>query len=78
MCMLLNNLITAEYKAKPDTRGPETFKYSKDPLMTPPEAMGIGGADYSQYYSKTALGLTMLRDNILGPERFRLRLSRIY
>jgi len=59
-----------EYDRKPGKNGPPTFKTSKDPLMTPPEAMGIGGADYGQYYSKTALGLTMLRNNILGPERF--------
>jgi hypothetical protein len=57
-----------EYKANPNTRGPQTFKNSKDPLMTPPEAMGL--RDYGQYYSKTAVGLTMLRNNVLGPERF--------
>jgi hypothetical protein len=41
---------------------------STDPLMTPPEAIGLG--DYNQYYSKTSLGLTMLRNDVLGPERF--------
>ncbi|WP_299517693.1 M1 family metallopeptidase [Mucilaginibacter sp.] len=41
---------------------------SKDPLMTPPEAIGLN--DYGQYYNKTALGLDMLRDVVLGPERF--------
>ena len=39
-----------------------------DPLMTPPEAMGLNS--YVQYYSKTSQGLTILRNNILGPERF--------
>ncbi|WP_317169526.1 M1 family aminopeptidase [Mucilaginibacter humi] len=41
---------------------------SGDPLMTPPEAIGL--SDYGQYYNKTALGLDMLRDVVLGPERF--------
>jgi len=61
-----------EYEAKPkDEPTPvPTFANSKDPLMTPPEAMGIGRADYGQYYAKTALGLTILRNNVLGPERF--------
>ena len=36
--------------------------------MTPPEAIGLG--DYGQYYFKTALGLTMLREKVLGPDRF--------
>jgi hypothetical protein len=44
------------------------YKNSKDPLMTPPEAIGL--RDYGQYYSKTALGLDMLRNVVLGPERF--------
>jgi Peptidase family M1 domain len=61
-----------EYAPKPGSkpRPVPTFKDSKDPLMTPPEAMGITGADYGQYYSKTSLGLTILRNNVLGPERF--------
>jgi aminopeptidase N len=61
-----------EYAPKPGStpRPVPTFKTSKDPLMTPPEAMGIGGADYGQYYSKTSLGLTILREQVLGPERF--------
>ncbi len=46
------------------------MKRSHDPLMTPPEAMGLSGADYGQYYSKTALGLTVLRNDVLGPKRF--------
>ncbi|MDB5144171.1 MAG: family metallopeptidase [Mucilaginibacter sp.] len=46
----------------------QTFKNSKDPLMTPPEAIGL--RDYGQYYYKTALGLDMLRNVVLGPDRF--------
>ncbi|MDE3214466.1 MAG: M1 family metallopeptidase, partial [Bacteroidota bacterium] len=41
---------------------------AKDPLMTPPEAMGL--RDYGQYYFKTAAGLNMLRNTVLGPSRF--------
>ncbi len=44
------------------------YSRSKDPLMTPPEAIGLN--DYGQYYNKTALGLDMLRDVVLGPDRF--------
>jgi hypothetical protein len=45
-----------------------SFKNSKDPLMTAPEAMGL--REYGQYYSKTALGLDMLRNVVLGHDRF--------
>ena len=41
---------------------------SKDPLMTPPESMSL--SDYGQYYFKTATGLNILRNTVLGPERF--------
>ena len=61
-----------EYAPKP-TAEPipvATFANSQDPLMTPPEAMGVGRADYGQYYHKTAEGLTILRNQVLGPERF--------
>jgi hypothetical protein len=44
------------------------YKNSTDPLMTPPEAIGL--KDYAQYYFKTSLGLEMLRNNVVGPERF--------
>ena len=44
------------------------FKNSHDPLMTPPEAIGLH--DYGQYYDKTALGLNMLRNVVLGRDRF--------
>jgi aminopeptidase N len=36
--------------------------------MTAPEAIGLN--DYGQYYTKTALGLDILRNVVLGPERF--------
>jgi len=44
------------------------FKNSKDPLMTASEAIGLN--DYGQYYNKTALGLHMLRNVVLGADRF--------
>jgi len=40
----------------------------RDPLMTVSEAMDYG--QHYQYYSKTAYGLKLLRDVILGPDRF--------
>ncbi len=42
------------------------LKREKDPLMTAPEAQN----EYGQYYFKTALGLDILRNVVLGPERF--------
>jgi hypothetical protein len=42
------------------------LKREKDPLMTPPEAQN----EYYQYYAKTALGLDILRNVVLGPDRF--------
>jgi aminopeptidase N len=45
-----------------------SFKNIKDPLMTAPEAMGL--REYGQYYNKTALGLDMLRNVVLGHDRF--------
>ncbi|WP_461452025.1 M1 family metallopeptidase [Mucilaginibacter sp.] len=59
-----------EYKdtAKIAQRILRSYRRSTDPLMTPPEAIGLN--DYGQYYSKTALGLVMLRNDVLGPERF--------
>jgi hypothetical protein len=41
---------------------------SKDPLMTPPESIAL--SDYGQYYFKTATGLNMLRNSVIGPDRF--------
>lgn len=46
----------------------QQYKSSKDPLMTPPEAIGLN--DYGQYYVKTALGLKILRNVVLGADRF--------
>ncbi len=40
----------------------------KDPLMVVPEAMGL--TEYGQYYGKTAFGLVLLRNVILGKDRF--------
>jgi hypothetical protein len=39
-----------------------------DPLMIAPEAMGL--RDYGQYYVKTSLGLDILRNVVLGHDRF--------
>ncbi len=44
------------------------MKTNTDPLMTPPEAMDLD--DYGLYYNKTSLCLDMLRNVVLGPERF--------
>ena len=44
------------------------LKRLKDPLMVAPEAMGLN--DYGQYYVKTSAGLDMLRNVVLGPDRF--------
>jgi hypothetical protein len=59
-----------EYKdtAKTAQRILRSYRRSTDPLMTPPEAIGLN--DYGQYYNKTSLGLVMLRNDVLGPERF--------
>ncbi len=43
-----------------------SMKKGKDPLMTPPEAMSEGG----MYYYKTAVALNILRNNVLGADRF--------
>ncbi|HVV54871.1 MAG TPA: M1 family metallopeptidase [Mucilaginibacter sp.] len=42
------------------------MEHSEDALMVPPEAIN----NYGQYYVKTALGLDILRNEILGPDRF--------
>ncbi len=41
---------------------------NQDPLMMPPEAMDMD--DYGLYYNKTSLCLDMLRNVVLGSERF--------
>jgi aminopeptidase N len=45
-----------------------TMEHAKDPLMTPPEAISL--RDYGQYYSKTAAALNILRNSVIGPNRF--------
>lgn len=49
-------------------RGATMMNRISEPLMTPPEAMGL--RDYGAYYFKTALALNLLRDNVIGPNRF--------
>ena len=49
-------------------REANSMKRNKNPLMTPPEAMGL--RDYGMYYSKTAVGLNILRNSIIGANRF--------
>lgn len=44
----------------------KSMRNSKDPLMTAPEVMREGG----MYYYKTAAGLNILRNTILGSDRF--------
>ncbi|MGI4020072.1 MAG: M1 family metallopeptidase [Janthinobacterium lividum] len=44
------------------------MKTNKDALMMPPEAMDLD--DYGLYYNKTSLCLDMLRDVVLGADRF--------
>ena len=44
------------------------MKRGSDPLMTPPESISL--KDYGQYYFKTAAGLNILRNSVIGPERF--------
>jgi hypothetical protein len=46
---------------------PKTFLHCTTPLMLAPEAMGD---DYVQYYSKTMFGLQVLRNEVLGANRF--------
>jgi hypothetical protein len=45
-----------------------TMTKSKDPLMTPPESISL--RDYGQYYFKTATGLNILRNSVIGADRF--------
>ena len=42
--------------------------FRRYPLMTVPEAMGLN--EVTEYYQKTAAGLKMLRNVVVGPERF--------
>jgi len=63
-----NNGEYFDAKARPSGHIANFMKGPRDPLMTPPEAMGLN--DYGQYYNKTSLGLDMLRNVVLGPDRF--------
>ena len=45
-----------------------TMTKSNDPLMTPPESISL--KDYDQYYFKTATALNILRNSVIGAERF--------
>lgn len=45
-----------------------TMKRAKEPLMTAPEAMGFG--DYGMYYNKTSAALNILRNSVIGADRF--------
>lgn len=45
-----------------------TMTNSKDPLMTPPESMSLN--DYGQYYFKTSTALNILRNSVIGADRF--------
>ena len=49
-------------------REANSMKRIKDPLMTPPESMSL--YDYGQYYSKTAVALNVLRNSVIGADRF--------
>jgi hypothetical protein len=53
-------------KNRPATQIARMMGREKDPLMTPPEAQN----EYGQYYVKTSCGLDMLRNVVLGPDRF--------
>ena len=46
----------------------QVLKAGTSPLITAPESMGL--RDYGEYYFKTAAGLKILRNVVLGPDRF--------
>ncbi|MBL4678195.1 MAG: peptidase [Mucilaginibacter sp.] len=56
-----------EYFRRKERHGDAVYHLT-EPLMVPPETMGLD--DYNQYYTKTATGLHMLRNVVLDPERF--------
>ncbi|MDP4285423.1 MAG: M1 family metallopeptidase [Bacteroidota bacterium] len=45
-----------------------TMIKSNDPLLTPPESISL--KEYGQYYFKTANALNILRNSVIGPNRF--------
>jgi len=53
-------------KNRPANQISQLMKREKDALMMAPEAQN----DYGQYYVKTSMGLDMLRNVVLGPDRF--------
>jgi hypothetical protein len=63
-----NNGEYFDSKTRPANGIARFMMHAKDPLMDAPEAMGLN--DYGQYYNKTSLGLDMLRNVVLGPDRF--------
>ncbi|EHQ30172.1 M1 family metallopeptidase [Mucilaginibacter paludis] len=58
----------ADTTSRPARSLMRSLALNKDPLMTPSEAMDL--RDYGLYYSKTSLGLNMLRNVVLGHDRF--------
>ena len=53
-------------KNRPANQIAAMMKREKDPLMVAPEAQN----EYGQYYVKTSCGLDILRNVVLGPDRF--------
>ena len=53
-------------KNRPANQIARLMDREKDPLMVAPEAQN----EYGQYYYKTSCGLDMLRNVVLGPDRF--------
>jgi hypothetical protein len=46
------------------------FLHPRSPLMTPSEAMPLETLDYGDYYFRTAIGLTLLRNVVVGAGKF--------
>ena len=63
-----NNGEYFDSKGRPAGAIVQFMRTAKDPLMVAPEAMGLN--DYGQYYNKTAVGLDILRNVVLGADRF--------
>lgn len=77
----INHLATQEFNRREYVNAPEfkrktffalkdyeLFMHYRDPLMTVSDAMNVG--EHFQYYGRTAYGLDLLRNVILGRERF--------
>ncbi len=70
--LALEDFNNGEYKSSsPDPRMffPIMFSKSSEPIMTTPDAMKEANIGMMLYY-KPGYGLTLLRNNILGPQRF--------